>query len=459
MQNTVTPINNEVKRIKLALDSISIYRQLLEDKVINRLHTLVNYINSEDIDLGHFISLYNDFFYTLACNSNNSLKEYIVDKIIFQESPYSRIVETPEFNERKNPFEEAIRNDLVNLQLISEFTSFQIKNYIKEHVDESIFYSEIIERLPDWGIEEQCTHTGNVYANHITILKEEFYKSNDWGSCLEALDEFYKKYGCGIFSRFRAFTWDKVKEQGYLKGVETPDPTKLSDLIDYEFERSKIIENTLQFVNGFPANNMLLYGDRGTGKSSTVKAVLNEYYLQGLRMIEVPKAHLVDFPVIINSLKNKPQKFIIFIDDLAFEDTGDSYSALKAVLEGGVEGKPSNVIIYATSNRRHLVKESFSDRSGLQYGSANDELHAADNIQEKLSLADRFGITVVFTSPNKNKYLEIVDGIAEKRKLKIDKEILHAEAIKWELKYNGRSPRTARQFIDWIEGKEEFHNL
>jgi predicted AAA+ superfamily ATPase len=222
----------------------------------------------------------------------------------------------------------------------------------------------------------------------------------------------------------------------------------------YEAERARVIENTLQFLKGFPANNALFYGDRGTGKSSTVKALLNEYYSQGLRMIEVPKTYLTDFPLIISLLKNRPEKFIIFVDDLAFEESGENYNALKAVLEGGLENRPNNVLIYATSNRRHLVKESFKDRAGLQSNNQDDEVRAADNIQEKLSLSDRFGITVTFAAPSQNKYLQIVEGIAEKRNLKFDKEKLYQEALKWQMRYNGRSPRTAKQFIDWVEGSQ-----
>jgi uncharacterized protein len=228
----------------------------------------------------------------------------------------------------------------------------------------------------------------------------------------------------------------------------------LQDLVSYDLERSEVINNTLQFLKGFPANNILLYGDRGTGKSSTVKAILNEYYNQGLRLIEVSKSHLIDFPEIIADLKERKQKFIIFVDDLSFDDNEQNHNSLKAVLEGGIESKPSNVLIYATSNRRHLIKEKFSDRVGFQSGNADDEVRSADTMQEKLSLSDRFGITVVFSSPNKDKYLEIVEGLAIKRGLAFDKESLKKEALKWELWYNGRSPRTARQFIDWLEGEK-----
>jgi hypothetical protein len=258
-----------------------------------------------------------------------------------------------------------------------------------------------------------------------------------------------------MFIKNIAFIWDKSNGQGYLRGIENHDLVTLSDLIGYQTEREEVINNTLQFLKGYNANNVLLYGDRGTGKSSTVKAILNEYHKHGLRIIEVPKSNLGDFPEIIRQLKGRKQKFIIFVDDLVFEDSEENYTTLKAILEGGLENRPKNVLIYATSNRRHLIKEKFSDRLGFQSGGSDDEIRAADTLQEKLSLADRFGITAVFSSPDKSRYLEIVEAMAEKRGIAMDKEQLHKEALKWELWYNGRSPRTARQFIDWLEGQVE----
>ena len=333
--------------------------------------------------------------------------------------------------------------------------------------------------------------------NHYSSILEEFLSKKDWKSLIEPLARFHNKWGYGNFARFRAFVWYRDTNyrnvnytdifsfsnlnnssyvcylngtgstnntnniynisasngsHGYLKAIVNPDPIRLTDLIGYETQRQEVLDNTLRFLKGYPANNMLLYGDRGTGKSSTIKALVNKYYDQGLRLVEVPKKYLMDFPDIIRILEGRKHKFIIFIDDLAFEDNEENYTALKAILEGGVKSKPSNVIIYATSNRRHLIKEKFSDRSGLTSGNPDDEIHASDTIQEKLSLADRFGIKVTFSAPDKNEFLKIVEGIAEKRGIKIDKEYLHREALKWELTYNGRSPRTAKQFIDWLEG-------
>ena len=232
---------------------------------------------------------------------------------------------------------------------------------------------------------------------------------------------------------------------GHLREIKEPDPIRLSNLIGYEIQKKEIISNTKHFLKGAPANNLLLYGSRGTGKSSTVKAILNEYSSEGLRLIEVDKKQLGDFTRIIRLLKNKKQKFIIFVDDLVFDENEDSYSALKTILEGKIENRPSNIIIYATTNRRHLVQEKFSDR---------DEVNSKDTMEEKLSLADRFGITISFFTPNQKEFLIIVDGIVKERGLVVDEAELHREALKWEKWHNGRSPRSANQFVDWLQGEQ-----
>jgi predicted AAA+ superfamily ATPase len=261
-----------------------------------------------------------------------------------------------------------------------------------------------------------------------------------------------------MFARYGAFVWESIEGKSCLRGIEVPDPIRLSDFIGYEQERLEVIENTEKFLKGLPANNVLLYGDRGTGKSSTVKAIVNEYREMGLRIIEIPRKHLVDFPAVIRQIKGRKCKFIIFVDDLAFEDSEESYTVLKSILEGGVENRPDNVLIYATSNRRHLIKEKFSDRAGFRSDDPDDEIRAQDTMQEKLSLSERFGITVIFSSPDKKRYLGIVEGLAAQRGINIDRDRLQKEAMKWELMYNGRSARTAKQFVDWLEGNERLRS-
>ena len=263
-----------------------------------------------------------------------------------------------------------------------------------------------------------------------------------WREAGEALAAYHRLNGCGLFAGHPAFLW----RQGCLTVVEHLDPIRLRDLKDYEAQRRTAIDNTLAFLDGYEANNMLLYGDRGTGKSSTVKALLNEYADRGLRMVEMPKEALGQLPELTGQLSHVPMKFIVFIDDLSFSGNDDHFAALKAALEGGLAARPANVLIYATSNRRHLLRETFSDRQG-------DEIHHADTVQEAVSLSDRFGISLTFLLPDKQHFLQIVEQIARDRGLQVERQTLLDAAERWALDRGGRSPRYARQFIADAEAR------
>jgi predicted AAA+ superfamily ATPase len=290
---------------------------------------------------------------------------------------------------------------------------------------------------------------------------EVFPPGKDWGACLDGYTAFLRKNGSGVFAKHHAFVWDGAAFQA----AAHPDTVTLSDLTLFEDQRQVVVSNTKRFLEGRGANNILLYGDRGTGKSATVKAVANTFAKSGLRIVEVSKAHLAALPEITARMQNQPLKFILFIDDLSFEAQGDSFTHLKGLLEGGVESRPSNIVVYATSNRRHLVKEKFADRpagGGIAVGSEAD-VRAFDTMQEQLSLSDRFGITVVFTAPDQDDFLKIAQFIAEERGLLNPLTVSDTElktfrdnALRWERWFNGRSPRTARQFVDWLEGGEDF---
>ena len=441
--------HSKLSSFLLALDSLSIYRGLLENKVFSKLKALLISSTKSDIDLREIINSYHEFYFELAQeNSTMSLKDYVLDQIIFDENPFTFQQQTAQINSANPAIEKAAAQDLNGLQLISQLDPGIIKAHLSELFKDNP-NSTLIENLPEWVLN---THTSSL-SDHLDHIKEHVNAFDHWQDSLEELRKFHKHFGCGLFARYFAFVWERANGSGYIRGIDSPDPITLNGLVGYQDERSRVIENTLQFLNGFPSNNVLLYGDRGTGKSSTVKAILNEYHNQGLRMLEIPKAYLADFPLIIRQLKNRTQNFILFIDDLVFGENEENYTSLKAVLEGGLESKTPNILIYATSNRRHLVKEYFNERMGLQSNNHAEEVHAGDTMQEKLSLADRFGINVVFSSPNQNKYLEIVKGIAARRNLNIDQERLQRDALQWALWYNGRSARTAQQFVDWIEGK------
>lgn len=283
-------------------------------------------------------------------------------------------------------------------------------------------------------------------------LKKALVEAKDWAFLLDELFRFYNENDPSEFNRYRAFHWRRAAQSvqgGRFEPVRHVDDQRFENLVGYEKERKIIIANTEQFVAGLSANHVLLYGARGTGKSSSVKALLPRFGDQGLRLIEVQKSELSDFPVIVELLRDRPEKFILFVDDLSFEAEESSYKDLKALLEGSLEARPRNLLIYATSNRRHLIKEQFSDNA--QPGT--EEVNAWDTVEEKLSLSDRFGLIVTFMTPNQQQYLAIVSGLAEQAGLQLDPEDLRRRALRWELSHSGRSGRTARQFIDQLTGE------
>lgn len=282
--------------------------------------------------------------------------------------------------------------------------------------------------------------------NRIIKLAEELSGAADDNTFLNTVCDFYKDAGVGCIGLFKAF---RVGHDDNDRPVITPvisvEHKYLKDLIGYDIQKKKITDNTEAFLAGSKANNVLLFGDSGTGKSSCIKAILNEYYDDGLRMIEIYKHQFKDLSAIINQVKDRNYKFIIYMDDLSFEEFEIEYKFLKAVIEGGLEKRPYNVLIYATSNRRHLVREKYSDKE-----ERDDDLHTRDTVAEKLSLSARFGVSVYFGSPDKKLFNEIVKGLAQKNNIKVDENTLLMEANKWELSHGGLSGRTAEQFISYM---------
>ena len=260
--------------------------------------------------------------------------------------------------------------------------------------------------------------------------------------------EFFKKHGTGLFARYAGCTWVGIDEAHPigLRGVGTPDPILLSDLVLYEAQRNQLIDNTKRLLAGLPACNILLYGDKGTGKSATVKALLNDFWQDGLRIVEVPLASLTNLPYIFSVLRGQPCKFIVFVDDLAFNDSCPEYTALKTVLEGGLEARPSNVVVYATSNRRNIVRQRFSERQ--------DDVNERDTLEEKYSLADRFDLRLTFTEPSLEEYFTICQALLDARGAGLNWESLKEDALQWQVAHAGRSPRIARQFVDFVTGEK-----
>ena len=282
----------------------------------------------------------------------------------------------------------------------------------------------------------------------LAVLLEQSEDENEFQSHMAA---FYGEYGVGKFGLNKAFRIIEKEEEHkvIIDPIINVEHIYFKDIVGYEMQKKKLIENTEAFISGKEANNVLLFGDAGTGKSSSVKAILNEYYGQGLRMIEVYKHQFKALSEVLEQIKDRNYKFIIYMDDLSFEEYELEYKYLKAILEGGLGKRPKNVLIYATSNRRHLIREKFSDKREL-----DDDLHNNDTVQEKLSLAARFGVTIYYGSPDKFQFQGIVKALAEKYQLDMPEEELLLEANKWEISHGGLSGRTASQFITHLLGRK-----
>ena len=303
--------------------------------------------------------------------------------------------------------------------------------------------------------KKELMYNKNV-SEKIIALSRKLEQAADENAFFDCVTDFYKDYGVGMFGLNKAFRL-KNRPNGDIEFVpiNNMDKVMLDDLIGYEIQKKKLVDNTKAFVEGRKANNVLLFGDSGTGKSTSIKAIVNEFYPQGLRMIEIYKHQFKDLSNVIAQIKNRNYRFIIYMDDLSFEEFEVEYKFLKAVIEGGVETKPDNILIYATSNRRHLIKETWSDRNDME---VDNGMHRSDTMEEKLSLVHRFGVTINYSKPSQKEYFHIViqlarrEGITEEA---MSDEDLRAEANKWELSHGGISGRTAQQFVNYLAGQLE----
>lgn len=299
--------------------------------------------------------------------------------------------------------------------------------------------------------KKELMYNKNVSEKIIT-LSSKLEQAKDENEFFDCVTEFYKDFGVGMFGLNKAFRI-KEKTQGDIAfiPINNMDKVMLDDLVGYEIQKQKLVENTAAFVEGRKANNVLLFGDSGTGKSTSIKAIVNEFYPQGLRMIEIYKHQFKDLSNVIAQIKNRNYRFIIYMDDLSFEEFEIEYKFLKAVIEGGVETKPDNILIYATSNRRHLIKETWNDRNDVEQ---DNGMHRSDTMEEKLSLVNRFGVTINYSKPTQKEYFNIVVELAHRQGIQMSEEELCKEANKWELSHGGISGRTAQQFINYLAGKK-----
>lgn len=290
-------------------------------------------------------------------------------------------------------------------------------------------------------------------SDKVKLLSRQIEQAADENAVFLAVTEFYRNYGVGKFGLNKAFRIKSSEDGIAIYPITNTEEISFSDLIGYELQKKKLIENTDAFVEGKKANNVLMFGDSGTGKSTCIKALINRYYDRGLRIVEIYKHQFQDLSTVISQIKNRNYKFIIYMDDLSFEDFEIEYKYLKAIIEGGLETKPDNVLIYATSNRRHLIKETWNDRADM---TVDNGMHKSDTMQEKLSLVNRFGVTISFSKPSQKEYFEIVEALARKEGIteqEMSGEELQRQANQWELSHGGISGRTARQFVHYLLGK------
>ncbi|MBQ5390096.1 MAG: ATP-binding protein, partial [Clostridia bacterium] len=289
----------------------------------------------------------------------------------------------------------------------------------------------------------------------VRALSAKIALAKDENEIFDLVVTHYETCGVGMLGMNRAFRIRGSGAELEFCPINNADSVRLSDLVGYEVQKKELADNTYAFVRGKKANNVLLYGDSGTGKSTSVKAVLNEYFEDGLRMIEIYKHQFRDLSTVISQIKNRNYRFIIYIDDLSFEEHEIEYKFLKAVIEGGVESRPDNILIYATSNRRHLIKETWNDKNDMEFAG---EIHRSDTIEEKLSLASRFGVTINYSIPRRDDFHAIVRELAQREHIQIEDSELIALANRWELRHGGISGRTAKQFVDYLAGKNTEEN-
>ncbi len=410
-------------------------RGVLDSGVARDLLGLLELLGEERPDAGAVAGVFGRLWEGLALEEERLLPDawqsHLVGRVLDDENPFSLGAEKGEVD--SSVLGQARRD----LRTLREMFA----------LDAAVLLGRVEAAVPALaGIWVPWTSPEPVEDSPRRTIARKLEAAEDWGACAELLAGHFARHGAGPYGRHRAFLW----REGRLLAVSRPDPVSLDELVAYEREREPLIRNTERFLAGLPAHHALLYGLPGTGKSSTVKAIMNEY--EDLRLVEVKKEDLAELQVVLEILGGRGRRFVLFVDDLSFEEHEVEYKAFKALLEGGVEEPPENVRLYATSNRGNLIRETFSERDD---GTTGDDVHARDTMQEKLSLAARFGLRLTFPSPDQARYLEIVAGLVRERGLSIPAEDLRERAILWDRWHAGRSGRTARQFVDELEAEQQ----
>ena len=412
---------------------LAVLRGVLQSPAARDLLSLQDLLSREKPDPSEIAEGFGRLWETLALEPDRLLPDawqsHLAGRLLDDENPFSLGAETGTLTDAVL---DQGRRDLRTLQALFDLEGPTLLAAVEDTVP-GLSGMWVPWTEPDAGAETP-RHT----------VASKLAAAENWEDCAELLAGHYARHGAGAFGRDRAFRW----ENGGPLPVKHPDPVRLSSLVGYEREREPLIRNTERFLVGLPAHHTLLYGLPGTGKSSTVKAVLNEYADRGLRLVEVAKEDLAELPLVLDILGRRGPRFILFVDDLSFEEHEVEYKALKALLEGSVAEPSENVRVYATSNRRNIVRETFSEREGPV-----DDVHARDTMQEKLSLVARFGLRLTFPPPDRKLYLEIVAGLARERGLDIPGDELAERAARWDQWHAGRSGRTARQFVDDLQAE------
>lgn len=419
----------KVQYLQRQAASLLLYQSVLQGEVGMAFLELLQAIRYTEADARGCLQAYGSYFHALAARNQN-WEDYLITQILFSENPFTRLAGVQEFEDLPPALVTAVQHDLQVLQSLYDCSSASLSEWVQGVAHMPI--SPVV-----WYKEQEL---GGVETKFITYLQE----LDNWGDAVEELAAYYRQCGSGLFAEYRALRW----QSGQFIGIRYSDPVKLGALVGYESQKDALLKNTEFLLSGEMALHVLLYGSRGSGKSSLVKSLLNEYSNRSLRLLEVAKSDLKDLPEIVEHLRGVSQKFIIFVDDLSFEEDDDAFKALKVVLEGNLTARPQNVVVYATSNRRHLIREFFVDRPTPK---DNEEIHAWDTMQEKLSFSDRFGLTLTFEPANQKTYLKIVQHLVTQAEINITQEDLEFQALQWATRHNGRSGRTARQFVDFLK--------
>ena len=404
-----------------SINSLTVYREIKNNKIID----ILRHILTEEDNLPYMAELVATLTEMAEKSSfkGNLFKSYIIHLMLRNQNNFTLFCEN-NLDVKNSSIYELAKRDVEAIKTIASMDLTKLPD--------AEFLLPAITQVMDYKPVKDAD-------SELATIPDDF--------TIDDVIEFHKKHGCGDISVFRSFRYNDEKKK--LVGVAHPDPIRFSQLIGYKAQFDQLIDNTLAFLNGYNANNVLLVGSRGTGKSSSVKALVNEYHEQGLRLLEITKEQIEKLPDILKLLRPRGRKFIIFIDDLSFDEGEMGYKYMKSLLEGGSEGKPDNVLFYATSNRRHLIKESFDDVKDYK-----PELHSSDTVQEKLSLVARFGVTIYYGAPEKQEYDDIVINLAKKNGIEMDTDELLLEAGRWELNHGGRSGRCAQQFIIYLLGQK-----